>query len=129
MQTNRERFVLFLKDQNWSLAASVSVNSMKTGDQDEIGWHFHTLMKTCNHWRVLRMVKTWLDNDVACDVTQSYSEEFSEKYCWLVPLLFGEHCITEQQRKKREDFRKLHFTPYPILDPLIMWLNQGKNFG
>lgn len=123
--TSRELFIKYLKEQQWSMAASVSINAMRVGGREEIEWYFHQLMNTCNRWRVVRMVKTWLDSDSQLDMWHSYGDQFHNTYGHLVMGALKEHSQTDLQRQRREEFRVKYFKAYPVTDRLVMWIAQG----
>ena len=125
MQSSREQFVRYLTAQQWSEAASVSLAAMKLGGREEIEWHFHQLMSICNRWRVVRRVKTWLDNQVNLDMYHVYGDRFHRVYGPLVMGTVSEHAQTELQRQRRQQFRATYLKAYPVVDPLVLWLNQG----
>jgi hypothetical protein len=37
----------------------------------------------------------------------------------------SEHAQTELQRQRRQQFRATYLKAYPVVDPLVLWLNQG----
>lgn len=126
MQTSRQQFIKYLETQQWSAAATVSVNAMKSGGFNEINWYLDQLMTVCNRWRVMRMVKTWLDHDVELVPAGSAFERFYQGYNSSVMGLIADRCHTDLQRQRREQFRKLYFQAYPVEDPLAHWIKQGK---
>lgn len=124
--TSRELFVKYLKEQQWSMAASVSINAMRAGDQSEIEWYFNALMNNCDRYRVIRMTKTWGNNDVPMDLNNpSYGNRFYETYRTSVWGIMGSMARTDQQRRRREEFNRLYFKDYPVQDRLVMWIAQG----
>lgn len=124
--TSRQLFKQYLIEQQWSSAASVSVDVLKSADQTEINWYFDTLMDNCNRWRVVRMVKTWVANDLELDMNQPYGQRMHQEYRKTVWSTLSENTITDLQRQRRQEFNRIHFQPYPLQDRLVMWLNQGK---
>ncbi len=125
MQSSREQFVRYLTAQQWSEAASVSLAAIKAGGREEIEWYFTELMNICNRWRVVRMVKTWLDNDVKLEMYHIYGDRFHRVYGPLVMGTVSEHTQTELQRQRRQQFRATYLKAYPVVDPLVMWIAQG----
>jgi len=125
MQSSRDQFVSYLANQNWSAAASVSLAAMRSGSQQEIEWHFHQVMNLCNRWRVVRMVKTWLDNDVELVMHHVYGDRFHKVYGSLVMGTISEHAQTELQQQRRREFRATYLKAYPVVDPLVLWISQG----
>jgi hypothetical protein len=99
---------------------------MRAGSRQEIEWHFLQLMNLCNRWRVVRMVKTWLDNDVKLDMNHVYGDRFHEIYGGLVMGTILEHAKTDLQRKRRREFRATYLKAYPVVDPLVLWISQGQ---
>lgn len=127
METTKQQFVRYLETGQWSSAASISIPAMKAGSIGEINWYFDQLMKTCNRWRVCRMVKTWLDHDVPVVAKGSTFDQFHREYNKTVWSIIKENCQTEQQRKNRAQFNDLYFKAYPVEDPLVHWVRQGRN--
>lgn len=124
--TSRQLFKQYLIKQQWSSAASVSVDVLKSADQTEINWYFNTLMDNCNRWRVVRMAKTWVDSDLELDMNEPYGQRMHQEYSKTVWSTLSENTITALQRQRRQEFNRIYFQPYPLQDRLVMWLNQNK---